>query len=163
MRRHSTKRAGRAGLIGVFALAMTLFGASAGAQDNVIVEDTGNQRNTGQVDLRIGDACFTEATTVVTAEVLSPGDEYNPDTVTNAIVGSETVLNAVPCGDPEDPGDPDEVLGIVEEPDEVLAFTGSDVNRPISLGFALVGVGGLVLYVAKRAEAGRDEATAAEV
>ena len=41
----------------------------------------------------------------------------------------------------------------------MLAFTGSDINRPVSLGFALVGVGGLLLYSAKRSER-RDDETA---
>lgn len=151
-RRSNIRVCRRAGLVGALALAtMLLFGAPAGAQ--VVIEETGNLIDTGEIALQIGDNCFAEETVGIGTAVATP--EYGAVS-TATILTAETALVQVPCA--EDPGgEPDEVLGIVEEPDEVLAFTGSDINRPISLGFALVGAGGLILCVAKRAEARRDE------
>lgn len=148
MGRNTTKRIGA--VVSLAAAFMILFSATAVAQDNVIIEDTGNEINSGEIVLRIGESCFAEDFITVFAEVSSPN---YPTPSSQVIASSESTLISVPCGDPEEP---DEVEGITQTPDEVLAFTGSDINRPISLGFALVGAGGLVLYLAKRSE-NRDE------
>ncbi len=84
--------------------------------------------------------CF-ELVTVLT-DSLVPGPEYTDGLV--LVSSEETILNTVPCGDD------DEVLSIVETPDDVLAFTGSSVNTPVTVGFSLLGAGGLALYAARR-------------
>ena len=132
MGRHQIKRLSAASMVAaVFSL---LFSVGVAAQED-----------SGEI-LQFGDGCFVEELVSVTTEVSSL-------TYTGSITATVEVLElqlvSVPCED--------EVLGITVEPDEVLAFTGSDINRPISLGFALVGVGGLLLYSAKRAERRDDE------
>ena len=148
MGRNSTKRIGA--LVALVAALSLLFGATAVAQEQVIIEDTGNQINSGEIVLQLGTSCFAEDFITVSAEVSNP--DY-PNISTAAIISQESILVQVPC---DEPSEPDEVEGITQTPDEVLAYTGSDINRPISLGVALVGAGGLILAVAKRSES-RDE------
>ena len=148
MGRNSTKRIGA--LVALAAALSLLFGATAVAQEQVIIEDTGNQINSGEIVLQLGTSCFAEDFITVSAEVSNP--DY-PNISTAAIISQESILVQVPC---DEPSEPDEVEGITQTPDEVLAYTGSDINRPISLGVALVGAGGLILAVAKRSES-RDE------
>lgn len=61
----------------------------------------------------------------------------------------QTVLEVVPC-----PGDTDEVLGITTTPDEVLAFTGGEVNTTVAIGASMIAAGGLAVYAARRREQG---------
>lgn len=89
--------------------------------------------------------CF-ELTVVGTTQLV-PIEDY-PDIIFGQLEGQNTILTTIPCTDPGD--DPDEVLGIVETPDNVLAFTGSSVNTPVTIGFTLLGAGGLALYAARR-------------
>lgn len=116
-------------------LVVLMMAMPATAQGNVIADD--------RFDLRIDDNCYVSETTVTAALT-----EYSPPPVIS------TLLVAVPCDDD------DEVLGVVQAPDEVLgelAYTGSEVSGLVTAGIALIGVGGLAVWASKRSES-EDEA-----
>ena len=107
--------------------------------------DAAAQDDDAPVGIAPDGTCFTLTTTTslgVAATNYTPADP-----------GSQ-FANLIPedCND----GEEDEVLGIVETPDDVLAFTGSSVNTPVTIGFSLLGAGGLALYAARR-RADQDE------
>lgn len=99
----------------------------------------------GTIEVERPDGCidFVEQTLVTT---LVADDEYQ---FTGDSQIEEVTTTECP---PDDPAAEDEVLG------EVIAFSGSNVDKPIAFGATMIGLGGLFLLAArKRDQADRDE------
>lgn len=130
----------RAAIASVGALVVLAFLAvpSASAQENETREFIGT------IEVERPDGCIdiVEQTLVTT---LVADDEYQ-------FTGDSQIEEVTTTECPDDPAAEDEVLG------EVIAFSGSNVDKPIAFGATMIGLGGLFLLAArKRDQADRDE------
>lgn len=106
--------------------------------------------------------CFEFTEVVVIGNVDSIVGEYNLIVSVPGQASVQTALQPIPCPDEggEDPNDPDEVLGLTLTPDEVLAFTGAEVNTTVAIGASMIAAGSLAVYAARRRENGARESLA---